>query len=47
MKDKYIIKPFNKMFGYTHGSGAAFAMFVLGLMGIIWCLPFIKILNKK
>ena len=40
------IELFNKMFGYTHGSGAAFAMFVLGIMGIVWCLPFIKILRK-
>lgn len=40
------IEIFNKMFGYTHGSGAAFAMFVLGIMGIVWCLPFIKILRK-
>ena len=41
------IELFNKMFGYTHGSGAAFAMFVLGIMGIVWCLPFIKILSKN
>ena len=41
------IELFNKMFGYTHGSGAALTMFVLGIMGIVWCLPFVKILNNK
>ena len=40
------IEIFNKMFGYTHGSGAAFAMFVLGVLGVVWCIPFAKILLK-
>ena len=30
----------NRLFGYGLGSGAALAMFVLGVLGVVWCIPF-------
>ena len=30
----------SSLFGYGLGSGAALAMFVLGILGVVWCIPF-------
>lgn len=34
------IELLNKLFGYGKGSGAAIAMFITGIIGILWCIPF-------